>query len=267
VLHEVMSEAKKPDDPYKRAARGGWRLFKWYRRANSAQGWFHWLMSFLGTKTGAALAVVAAGGAAVGTVAAVKPQLFRSLYGPYAVVTERWGDQSTVFPVDGYDKAGRKATFDVVVLTKDFTWERASPYKLQRSGKSLSEDDVQAQVMTAEMRAGLGRSGKVIAVGVASKEGDSGYEIARAQRRSETAARWLGVALPDKPVLKLNLGQFNSTCTTPDEADTSWQRPLIMIGVRQEAAGVVLDEALADALTGKTNLPSPDCYSQFALAN
>lgn len=262
-----MTQSEKSDDPRRRAVRGGWRLFKWYRRVDSGTSWFHWLMSFFGTKTGAAVAVVAAGGIAAGTVAVVKPEWFRGMRGPYEVVTERWGDQSTVFPVDGWDNAGRMASFDVVVLTKDFTWERASPYKLMRAGKPLTEEDVQSQVMTPEMRAGLGRSGKVIAVGVASQEGDSGYEVVRAERRSETAARWLGIALgPDKPVLRLNLGQYRSTCTTPDAGDTSWQRPLILIGVRRETQGVVLQEALADALSGKTNLPSPNCYSRFELS-
>ena len=39
-----------------------------------------------------------------------------------------------------------------------------------------------------------------------------------------------------------------------------------MIGVRAQDAGVNLKEALADAMTGKTNLPSTDCYSRFDLA-
>ena len=64
----------------------------------------------------------------------------------------------------------------------------------------------------------------------------------------------------------LNLGRFRSTCKAVKDPDTSWERPFLMIGVRSQDAGVNLGQALANAMSGKTNLPSTDCYSRYELA-
>ena len=41
---------------------------------------------------------------------------------------------STVFAIEGKDKAGRRATFDVVVLNKSFLWVRGSAEELEKDG-------------------------------------------------------------------------------------------------------------------------------------
>ena len=41
---------------------------------------------------------------------------------------------STVFAIEGKDKAGRRATFDVVVLNKSFLWVRGSAEDLEKDG-------------------------------------------------------------------------------------------------------------------------------------
>jgi hypothetical protein len=38
-----------------------------------------------------------------------------------------------------------------------------------------------------------------------------------------------------------------------------------MIGIREQEDGVDLGQALANAMEGKSNLPSRDCYSNFDL--
>ncbi|NJM34249.1 MAG: hypothetical protein HC850_05515 [Rhodomicrobium sp.] len=71
----------------------------------------------------------------------------------------------------------------------------------------------------------------------------------------------------EKPVWALNLGQFRATCKASTEAaDTGWQRPLILVGIRSQEEGVNLAEAFGDAISGKSNLPSRDCYTNFDLA-
>jgi hypothetical protein len=41
---------------------------------------------------------------------------------------------SVVFAIEGKDKAGRRGTFDVVVLNKNFLWVRGSAEELEKDG-------------------------------------------------------------------------------------------------------------------------------------
>ena len=122
-------------------------------------------------------------------------------------------------------------------------------------------------MFTPELRSGLERSAQVIAVGVASQEGQLEEEAERARQRASTAAGWLAKAVPaDKMIWTLNLGQFKGSCKAAEGATgTGWQRPLIIVGVREQEDGVNLTEAFADAISGKSNLPSRDCYTNFDL--
>lgn len=188
-------------------------------------------------------------------------------HGSVRVATQQWGS-SVVYPIEGKDSAGKNAAFDVAVLPKDLTWVRGSTGELTLQGQPLPAADIATRVFTPELREGLGRSKSVIAVGVASQEGERAAETDRAGQRARAAAGWLATAVaPDVAVWSLNLGQFTGTCQAADEAvDTGWQRPLIIIGIRSQDPGVNVSEAFADAITGKSNLPSQNCYTNFDLA-
>lgn len=107
----------------------------------------------------------------------------------------------------------------------------------------------------------------MIAVGVASQEGQLEEEAERARQRAVTAAGWLSAAVPaEKGIWTLNLGQFKGACKAAEGATgTGWQRPLIIVGIREQEDGVNLTEAFGDAISGKSNLPSRDCYTNFDL--
>ena len=64
----------------------------------------------------------------------------------------------------------------------------------------------------------------------------------------------------------LNLGRYVDLCVECEDADTSWQRPFIVIAVRKAEDGAHISEALANAMSNTINLPSPDRYSTFAFA-
>ncbi|MGH6814669.1 MAG: hypothetical protein ACREC6_03100 [Hyphomicrobiaceae bacterium] len=253
-----------------------WQPIKWYRRLSSINKWGQRLWSWLTTKAGASVAAGVVGVGAVGTVAVVKPDLIPGWRSPpppalvqvsaVQVATKQWAPSSVVFPIKGKDKAGREATFDVVVLTQDYTWVRGSDSELAHAGRALSEAEMNAQILSPDVRAGLSHSKNAIAVGLASAEGNIEIETARADRRSRTGARWLAAALPPgTQIWLLNLGQHRNVCPTTDTKDTNWQRPFIMIGIREQQTDVNVEEALTDAMSGKTNLPSATCYSKFAL--
>lgn len=247
-----------------RKKRGG--LLRWYDRADNANDWYQAVSSFIASKTGAATVTLALAAGGAGGVAMLKPDLIRSfLRGDVEVATERWGDSSVVYPIEGVDKAGRRARFDVVLLTKQYTWLWGSDLYLMKDAKSLQQEEIVNTVLGGDLKTGLSRSSEVIAVGVASQEGASSTEMTRARRRAETSAKWLKQVLPaTAKVSQLNLGQYKADCGTAGQ-DSSWQRPFMMIGVREQDQGVVLTEALADALSGKSNMPGPACYSSFEM--
>ncbi len=183
-----------------------------------------------------------------------------------AVVTERKGD-TVVFPIEGVDAAGRKAAFNVLILTKDYNWVKGSTTEVVKGEETLAEADLIARIFIPEVRDVLTKASDVIAVGAASSEGQSETEVARADARAKAAAGWLaGVVAAETPIWTLNLGQYQTCPTASDAGDTSFQRPLILVGVHSKDAEANLSEALANAISGKSNLPSRDCYSRFDFA-
>jgi hypothetical protein len=266
-------DAGAPAGPKRRSrARRLYRAWSWYNRAHKGFGWLSWLLA---GKGGAAVGLVALGGLAATTAVSVTnpnylPSLIRAAKpsGPVTVATQHW-DNSVVFPIDGADKAGRKAGFDVVIKAKEITWVSGSTAEVARNGEPVPVGDVLAQLFGPEVQHGLAPSDDLIAVGLASHEGEVAAEQSRAERRGRMAAEWMGEAIAGhKRMWLLNLGRFQPNClgaaASPD-AQTSWERPFLVIGVRSQETGVNLSEALAEAMGGKTNLPSPECYSRFEL--
>ena len=183
------------------------------------------------------------------------------------VQTQQWGG-SVIFPIEGRDAARKRAAFDVAVLPTDLSWARKSSTVVTQGDAEIPEQETADRVFTPELREGLQRSTQVIAVGLASQEGQVEEETERARQRAATAAGWLSAAVPtEKGIWTLNLGQFKGTCKAAVEGatGTSWQRPLIIVGIREQEDGVNLIEAFADAISGKSNLPSRDCYTNFDL--
>lgn len=262
----------------------GW-FYRWYDRYDSWSGRWDWLMGLIKANTAATVATTGAAAVAVtGVVVATNPDLRDRWFAPAAVeqpvatiaeepktdvkvATQRWG-ASVVFPIEGKDLARKQAAFDVAVLPADLAWARKSSTQLVQGGTAIAEDQAAARIFSAELRDGLSRSVEVIAVGLASQEGQRAEETERAKSRAASAARWLSTAVNGNvPIWTLNLGQFRGSCkATTEAADTGWQRPVIIVGIRSQETGVNLTEAFADAISGKSNLPSRDCYTNFDLA-
>jgi hypothetical protein len=247
-------------------------LGKTRRRAMSAYRWndrFQWLTSLF--KTPAEVGFATASAAVVGTVTgmtlldAVETRANRDLK-PIVEERARTTDNSTMIEIVGYDKAGRRGVFEVVVLNKDFMWVHASADELERQGTKIPAAQVADIVLDQDARISLAEAREIIAVGTASQEGQAAAEHERARKRAERTAEIAGGPTPDwVPVYTLNLGQYREPCASCETTGTSWQRPFIFISVKDLQDGTVMSEALADALTGKDNLPSPTSYSAFEL--
>ncbi|MEJ2229034.1 MAG: hypothetical protein P8Y67_12540 [Alphaproteobacteria bacterium] len=256
------------------------RLYEWYDKFDTWKERIEWIMAFL--KGHAVVTTVAATASAVavtGAVVATNPALIEGWFPAtkaeqpapkpkkkVKVEPKRWGS-SVIFSIEGKDTTGRRAAFDIAVLPKNLAWVNKSATRLKEGAEVIPEDNTVSRIFTSELRAGLGRSSEVMAVGLASQEGRLDEETERAANRARTAAGWLAETIaPETVIWTLNLGQFQAGCKATTEAtDTSWQRPVVIVGIREAAEGVTLTEAFADAISGKTNLPSRDCYSSFEL--
>jgi hypothetical protein len=255
--------------------RRAWSTYKWFDRIRNWQDWYNWISAFLQTKAGAAAAL---GTTAVMTTTAVV--VHNVVVDPYAapyVQTEiaplvapepvRQTRGTLIFEIEGRDKAGRRGTFDVVVAKKQFLWVRGSAEELEKDGRVISGAEVASDVLDQDVRDGLASASEIVAVGAASQEGNAAEEKARAARRAARTAELIsGVIDASTPISTLNLGQYNGKHPAQDAGGTNWQRPFMVIAVKELEQGAVLGEALADAMAGKEKLPSPASYSAFELA-
>ncbi|MGL4396000.1 MAG: hypothetical protein ACRCS9_05625 [Hyphomicrobium sp.] len=239
-------------------------------RLHSRSGWFDWLYRLFGSR-GEVIIGSLATLLAVGVFGFVVKDAILSKYkdksGLTTVSVLRWNDRTLVFPIEGTDRQGRRALFDVVVLTKNYGWVRGSTTELERDETRLTPEDIQNEVLAPQLREGLGRARELIAVGLASQEGEIEREIQRGGLRAKRIGDWVREVIDEKiPMWTLNLGRYLEPCAECENADTSWQRPFIVIAVKQADDGTNIGEALNVAMSDKTNLPSPSRYSSFALS-
>jgi hypothetical protein len=117
------------------------------------------------------------------------------------------------------------------------------------------------------VRDSLSSASDLIAVGLASQEGERTQEEARAFERAKTVSHWMAnFSKPEMGLWTLTLGQYDKACKAQEDSDSIFERPVIFAGVRSKADSVNLQEALADAISNHDNLPSRGCYSRFDLA-
>ena len=129
--------------------------------------------------------------------------------GAKRIIATRWNERTLVFPIEGIDKSNRHVVFDVVVLTKDYGWVRGSTTELEKGERRLSPDEIQNEVLAPQLRKGLGSARALIAVGLASQEGDVAREEQRGGLRAiRTAELVRGAVGPAIPMWTLNLGRY-----------------------------------------------------------
>lgn len=257
-----MAELTHDDDEDRKRRRAAVAAYRWWDRF----GWLRWLFSRGGENAGRMFAASVIAGTGLWTVADTVDSRWRGKFLKPIVNAERLSPSTQAFVIEGIDEQGRRADFDLIVANKDFTWERGSTERLMREDKVLARADLDRLILDEHVRARLKQAKQIIAVGTASQEGDSQQELFRAGKRAEQTAQWIMPLVgKDMPVWTLNLGQYTDPCDTCDTAETNWQRPFLVIAVRRAAWGVNLGEALADALSSASNLPSTDRYSTYAL--
>jgi hypothetical protein len=195
-----------------------------------------------------------------------KPDMTQPVALPKNPAEKQKVENAVVFRIDGKDKQGRAAAFDFVVLSSDYVWALGSTSQIVSGGKVIREGEAANRLFAPKIRDALAGASDVIGVGLASKDGIRSEEEARAVARSKTVATWITkVAKPETALWALTLGQYDKGCKLQEDKDSSFERPILFVGVRSKAEGTNLQEALADALSGHDNLPSRECYSRFDL--
>jgi hypothetical protein len=243
--------------------RRGWRVYDWIDRGR-------WLLQQLVRTPGEAALMMGSAAVVSGVTGfTVYDGIEAQRLAQSAAVIERvrTTENSTVFTIEGFDKAGKRGLFDVVVAKKEFLWVKGSAEDLEKDGQTIKNPDIADALFDGEVAAALVSAREIVAIGTASQEGDAGQEKDRAGRRAEATAKLSQSAIgPDTPVWALNLGQYREPCAACETNGTSWQRPFIVVAVKALDDDANLGEALADAMTGKTTLPSPASYSAFEIS-
>ena len=160
------------------------------------------------------------------------------------------------FPyVEGTDSQGRTAEFNVAVLSREYKWRLGSSYQVNYNNEILNLDSLQSNLEAEGTQRLMENPSEIISVGTASCEGSQVQEERRAFERAQQIqllAKKLFNQVPSVENYRLlNLGQFQSENCNPNRDETSYQRSIIIIGVRQKSEGVILDEALRSRLEKK----------------
>ena len=143
-------------------------------RGYSRAGWLDWLTGLFGPGHEGlvgALALLLTASVAGLVVKDAIVSLSKDKSGLQRIIAKRWNERTLAFPIDGTDKAGRHALFDVVVLTKNYGWIKGSTTELERGETKLTAEDIEKEVLAPQLREGLGSARELIAVGLASQEG------------------------------------------------------------------------------------------------
>ncbi|WP_341524717.1 serine/threonine-protein kinase [Nostoc sp. UHCC 0302] len=156
---------------------------------------------------------------------------------------------------EGKDSQGRTAKFNIAVLSVEYKWLVSSNFQIQYNDQVISVGLLKLNLEEEGIEKLMDESSEIISVGTASCKGNSEVEERKALERSQEiqilAKKLFSNTARIKGFRLLNLGQFlRSDCQAPQDL-TAYQRSIIIIGVKQKTAGVILDEALRDRLENK----------------
>jgi eukaryotic-like serine/threonine-protein kinase len=148
------------------------------------------------------------------------------------------------------DNSGKSAEFNMAILTEEFRWHPGSSTevslvdakpRLLRDLKTFLENKGIVKIME--------NPNQIIAIGTSSCEGSQQEEETRAMERAKTIQQDLGrtiFAVKDYPIL--NLGQYRKDTCSRSAKDNAFQRSVILMGIRRESKGVILNQALYNRL-------------------
>lgn len=141
----------------------------------------------------------------------------------------------------------KKAKFRIAIVTQEYRWKFESSDSIETGLVKNELPELLENLKGFDNMIGL------IAVGTASQEGNMNQEVLRADKRADNiVAVFRQTELADeKEIYKLNLGQYLQKEPSTSIDETSVQRRLIIIGIRQRDKSMNFEEmgeALKNAL-------------------
>lgn len=156
---------------------------------------------------------------------------------------------------EGQDSQGRVAEFNVAVLSVEYKWQLGSTYQIKYNNEIINLESLKSRLKEEGIQTIMEDPSEIISVGTASCEGDIRAEQSRALERSKQIQLLVKKLFSDSLSVKdyrlLNLGQFQRKDCQSNQDLTAYQRSIIIIGVKKQDEGVILDEALRDRLEKK----------------
>ncbi len=173
---------------------------------------------------------------------------------PIAQTPTKIGDVLYYPYLTATDSHNKSAEINMAVLSDRYEWQLASADQIKLKGKTetFPISQLKQELEKQGIFKIMDNPNRIIALGTASCEGTGTEEETRAMSRAQTIQEKLMKQLFDvKEYRILNLGQFKTDSCKRDSTGTSFQRSLVIVGMRKESEGLMVKDALYYRL-GKT---------------
>ncbi|MBE8969328.1 protein kinase [Nostocales cyanobacterium LEGE 12452] len=155
----------------------------------------------------------------------------------------------------GRDSQGRIAEFNIAVLSLKYKWLLGSNFQIKYNDEIISVDLLKLNLEQEGIENIMEAPSEIISVGTASCKGDTSVQERVALERSKQIQLLVKKLFINTPSVKsyrlLNLGQFQRSDCQANQDLTTYQTSVIIIGVKKESSGVIIDEALRNRLEKK----------------
>ncbi|MEH1925034.1 serine/threonine-protein kinase [Nostoc sp.] len=156
---------------------------------------------------------------------------------------------------EGRDSQGRIAEFNIAVLSPEYKWFLDSKFQIKYNDEIISLDILKLNLEQEGIEKIMEAPSEIISVGTASCKSDTAVQERVALERSKQIQLLVRKIFTNTPNVKqyrlLNLGQFQRINCQKNEDLTTYQRSVVIIGVKKKSAGVIVDEALRNRLEKK----------------
>ncbi len=173
----------------------------------------------------------------------------------YGQLPERKGNIDYYPYREGRDNQGRIAKFNIAVLSLQYKWVVGSNFQIQYNDQIISLNLLKLSLEQQAIQNIMEEPSEIISVGTTSCKGNIESQERLALERSLQIQLLVKKIFINQPNIKgyrlLNLGQFQRTDCPGNQDLTTYQRSIIVIGVKKQSSSVNLDEALRDRLEKK----------------
>ncbi len=165
---------------------------------------------------------------------------------------------------EGMDSQGKIAKFNIAVLSVKYKWLPGSNFQVKYNDEIISLELLKLKLQPENIQEIMQEPSEIIAVGLANCGGKPGVKQRLALERAQQIQGLATKLFENTPSVKgyrlLNLGQFQGSTCQENQELTAYQTSIIIIGVKEAPAGLILDEALRDRLENKP-------FADFKLEN